>query len=83
MQDVLLKFHVKLTAKPIDPARYVRYLWKEAVNSAVNSLKSGRVCTRKAAFDYCCKDDGIVPKSTDLWADAFLGWRKLWQPLSR
>ncbi len=64
VQAVLLKFHIKLTVKPIDPAKGVRYLWK-------------------AAFDDCCKDDGIVLKPTDLWADAVFGeWMRLWQPLS-
>ena len=31
--DVLFQFHIKLTAKPIDLAKAVRYLWKTAVNS--------------------------------------------------
>lgn len=31
--DVLFQFHIKLTAKPIDLAKAVCYLWKTAVNS--------------------------------------------------
>ena len=64
----MTKFHVKLTAKPIDPARYIRYLRKKAVDSAVNSLKASRV-----DFDRRSDEVGIVPKPNDLWADAVLG----------
>lgn len=69
-QDVLLKFHAKLTAKLIDLAKAVRYSWKAAGTRRQFAPNPAKFARGRWRWTTCCKNDGIAPTPTELLADA-------------